>query len=233
MWRSRSVIKWNSGRFGGINVESFNEYPTRNVEETIQETQATNSVPRKVERLFGLDGVKVRTASALLLFVDPEVCTVLDINAGRSSKSLTISMRTSNVPDTDEYQRYLGVCHTLANEVDVSLRALDRALWVLRGESSCHGLNWRLQASMPSFSWLRFSSLALQPEAEDGRLNWKSQLIYAGILVLMAKGKHKGWEWVAEKAKGEGNRVVQAEYLLINHLDVLCRLLRFLGVETV
>lgn len=128
------IIEWKSGRFGGTNVESFNENPTRKVEEAIQETLATNSVLRKVECLSGLDGVRVRTATALLLFVDPEAYTVLDLNAWETlQESGNLYTDMSDDPAPDEYLRYLGVCHALANEFGVELRTLDRALWVLGG----------------------------------------------------------------------------------------------------
>jgi hypothetical protein len=34
-------------------------------------------------------------------------------------------------PAADEYLLYLGACWAIANEYDVSLRTLNRALWVL------------------------------------------------------------------------------------------------------
>lgn len=34
-------------------------------------------------------------------------------------------------PDTADYLRYLGVCHTLANDLIVEPWTLDRGLWVL------------------------------------------------------------------------------------------------------
>lgn len=92
----------------------------------------TNSAVQKVKRLRSLDGVQVRMASALLLFMDPTAYTVLDVNAWETlqdSGNLYAELPTD--PDADDYLRYLGVCHTLANDLGIELRILDRALWVL------------------------------------------------------------------------------------------------------
>jgi hypothetical protein len=42
-----------------------------------------------------------------------------------------LSQELSDDPTVEEYLLYLGACWTLANEYDVSIRTLDRALWVL------------------------------------------------------------------------------------------------------
>ena len=128
------IIHWKSGRFGGANVETLNENPKREVEDTINEVVETNSAVQKVKRLRSLDGVQVRMASALLLFMNPTAYTVLDVNAWETlqdSGNLYAELPTD--PDADDYLRYLGVCHTLANDLGVDLRTLDRALWILGG----------------------------------------------------------------------------------------------------
>jgi hypothetical protein len=126
------IVYWKSGHFGGANVETLNENPKREVEDIINEVVETNSAIQKVKRLRSLDGVQVRMASALLLFVSPTAYTVLDVNAWETlqdSGNLYAELPTD--PDSDDYLRYLGVCHTLANDLGVGLRTLDRALWVL------------------------------------------------------------------------------------------------------
>ena len=42
-----------------------------------------------------------------------------------------LGQELSDDPTADEYLLYLGACWAIANEYDVSLRTLDRALWVL------------------------------------------------------------------------------------------------------
>jgi len=42
-----------------------------------------------------------------------------------------LGQKLSDDPTADEYLLYLGACWAIANEYDVSLRTLDRALWVL------------------------------------------------------------------------------------------------------
>jgi hypothetical protein len=129
------IVHWKSGRFGGANVETLSENPKREIEDTINEVVKTNSAIQKVKRLRSLDGVRVRMASALLLFMDPTAYTVLDTNAWETLQdSGNLYAELPDDPDTDDYLRYLGVCHTLASDLSVELRTLDRSLWVIGGD---------------------------------------------------------------------------------------------------
>lgn len=126
------IVEWKSGRFGGTNIESFNENSDRKVREAIDGALEANSVVRKLDCLTKLIGVRVRMATALLLFMDPQGYTVLDTKAWeRLLASGHLQVELSTDPTAGEYLRYLGVCHSLAEELDVELRTLDRALWVL------------------------------------------------------------------------------------------------------
>lgn len=90
----------------------------------------------KVETLQdNLHGVVVPVASTLLLFMDPTAYTVIDEKAwGALRAAGHVDAELSETPTVYEYITYLGVCHTLAKEVDVEPRTLDRALWVMDGE---------------------------------------------------------------------------------------------------
>jgi hypothetical protein len=79
-----------------------------------------------------LSGIGVPVASAVLLFINPDRFTVIDERAWSVLQETGyLAQELSNDPTVDEYLLYLGACWTLANEYDVSLRTLDRALWVL------------------------------------------------------------------------------------------------------
>ena len=73
--------------------------------------------------LCGLDGVGVPVASAIMTAVKPEVFTVIDF---RALESLGV---TSYTMGADLYLAYLQACRKLSSQNQVSLRALDRALW--------------------------------------------------------------------------------------------------------
>ena len=73
--------------------------------------------------LLGLQGVHVPVASAILTAIDPERYTVIDFRAlealGSKSKDRSVNF----------YLVYLHACRQLAEEHQVTLRRLDRALW--------------------------------------------------------------------------------------------------------
>jgi hypothetical protein len=74
-----------------------------------------------VVALTTLDGVRVRTASAILMAIDPERYTVIDKHA----------LRAFGVHDQEVafYLLYNNWCRGFAKEQGVCLRTLDRAAW--------------------------------------------------------------------------------------------------------
>lgn len=125
------IVGWKSKRA----LPAFKENDLELAKDTVRRTLERRSVVQKVETLQdNLSGVRVPVASALLLFMEPQAYTVLDVNAWETLQdSGNLYADLSDDPDPDEYLRYLGVCHALAAELDVDLRTLDRALWVLGG----------------------------------------------------------------------------------------------------
>lgn len=102
------------------------------IQEHIERAVHKSSVRDKVEALTALSGIGVPVASAVLLFINPDRFTVIDERAWSVLQETGyLAQELSNDPTVDEYLLYLGACWTLANEYDVSLRTLDRALWVL------------------------------------------------------------------------------------------------------
>ena len=77
--------------------------------------------------LYGLNGVDVAMASAILTAIDPEMYTVID---WRALNALGVKKSWLTV---DDYLEYLDFCKAKAGELGVRLRDLDQALWVLGG----------------------------------------------------------------------------------------------------
>lgn len=126
------IVGWKSKR----TLPDFKDNDQDLAEDTVRRALERRSVRQKVDTLQdNLDGVGVPVASALLLFMDPTAYTVIDEKAGGALRDGGhVDAKLSETPTVDEYLTYLGVCHALANEVDVELRTLDRALWVMGGE---------------------------------------------------------------------------------------------------
>jgi thermostable 8-oxoguanine DNA glycosylase len=102
------------------------------IQEHIERAVHKSNVRDKVEALTSLSGIGVPVASAVLLFINPDRFTVIDERAWNVLQETGyLPQELSDDPTVDEYLLYLGACWTLANEYDVSLRTLDRALWVL------------------------------------------------------------------------------------------------------
>lgn len=125
------IVDWKSDRFSGTNVDDLNKNPEARINRVIEEVLDTNAPIQKVEKLRQLTGVQTRMASAFLLFMNPSAYTVLDVKAWKTLQdNRYLDRGLSEEPDANDYIHYLGVCHALANEIDVELRTLDRAIWM-------------------------------------------------------------------------------------------------------
>jgi len=113
----------------------------KNVAETVQETAreafAAPDAAEAVRILCRLHGVGVPMSSAILTCFDPLRYTVIDARALNALKRLGLldemGLDESDVqfPDADAYGVYRAGCMQLADEARVSLRSLDRCLWML------------------------------------------------------------------------------------------------------
>lgn len=126
------IVRWKSHRA----LPAFRDNDTELAEDTVRRALERRSVVEKIDTLQdNLHGVGVPVASSLLLFMDPTTYTVVDVKAWDALRAAGhLEAELSETPTVDEYLTYLGICHSLANEVDVELRALDRALWVIGGD---------------------------------------------------------------------------------------------------
>lgn len=125
------IVRWKSSRSIGYFERNDREDVTQHVNDAL----AADSVSEKVDILSELDGVQVRMASAILLFVNPDRFTVLDWRAWDVlHENGYLPDEMPDDPTVEDYLLYLGACWAIANEYDVSLRTLDMALWALGGD---------------------------------------------------------------------------------------------------
>ncbi len=99
-----------------------------NTDEDVHRATATALAARdereRMDALLKLDGVGVPTASALLHFAFPDEYPILDVRALES-----LGQRGSTTYSTSYWLEYLDACRTLARDLGVSIRTLDKALW--------------------------------------------------------------------------------------------------------
>lgn len=125
------IVRWKTPRSIGY----FNRNDRDTVDEVLERVLEASSTGRKIRMLMELSGIRVKMASAFLLFMNPEEYTVLDWRAANVLTDEDILNQTiSDDASIDEYIEYLRVCRSTAEQLDVSLRELDRALWVLGGD---------------------------------------------------------------------------------------------------
>ena len=110
----------------------FNSNDETFVTSQIEKAVNTSSPSEKLTYLIEISGVAERMGSAFLLFMNPDRFTVLDRKAwGVLHESGYLPDEMPNSLTVEDYLLYLGACWAIANEYDVNLRTLDRALWVL------------------------------------------------------------------------------------------------------
>lgn len=89
-----------------------------------------------VQLLDYLSGVNARMASAILMVYDPDRFTVMDVFAWEALTFAELWAGMSLEPGGDldrasVYEVYLTHCRQIARTSEVSLRALDRCLWMI------------------------------------------------------------------------------------------------------
>ena len=126
------IIEWKVGVFTKPILKHLRKNDDEEIQARIEEAVHEPDIRSKVEALTSLNGIGVPVASAILMFIDEDRFTVIDERAWNVLQETNyLSQELSEDPTVDEYLIYLGACWTLANEYDVSVRTLDRALWVL------------------------------------------------------------------------------------------------------
>lgn len=91
-----------------------------------------------------LKGVSTRMASAILTVFDPSRYTVMDVRAWKTLEKIGLEKLRlppakgtleDHLDSCETYAAYLKTCRGLAQECGVSLRTLDKCLWMLNGNA--------------------------------------------------------------------------------------------------
>ena len=104
--------------------------PPGHVEEITAEAFGLDDDWAKLMKLTALHGVRQSVASVILHLYDRKKYPILDEHALRS---VGIQEEYVHGPEYPFWQEYVNLCRAKAERYDVSMRALDRALWKLRG----------------------------------------------------------------------------------------------------
>ena len=119
-----AIIDWKSPRPKGLIADNTPE----DIGDALRVACTTPQDRTAVAVLCGLRGIGVPMASAILTAINRDRYTVIDWRALNA-----LAVKSSEVT-IDEYLEYLAYCRSGAATMQVSLRDLDRALWILGGE---------------------------------------------------------------------------------------------------
>jgi hypothetical protein len=126
------IIRWKTG---GRALPYFERNDREYVDHIIELIVQSMPASWKIRHLGTLDGVKAPTASAFLTFIDPERYTVIDYRAwGVLHNCGILREPPANTYDDTDYTEYLRTCRSVADDYDVGLRTLDRALFEMYDE---------------------------------------------------------------------------------------------------
>jgi hypothetical protein len=115
------VGRWKSVR----NTSSYMRNPVESIRDTTSEAFKTENDKNALAALMRLEGVALRTASAILHWMKPDRFPVLDF---RVVAALDIA-EPASYEDFGFYSLIATRVRDLARECDINLRTIDRALW--------------------------------------------------------------------------------------------------------
>jgi hypothetical protein len=118
------IIDWKSSR----PKSQIKANDARDVIEALRIAGSVEHDRTAVAVLCGLRGIGVPMASAILTAINRKRFTVID---WRALKSLNVKKSWLTI---DDYLDYLTYCRKRAKQHRVSLRDLDRALWIMGGQ---------------------------------------------------------------------------------------------------
>jgi hypothetical protein len=139
------IVNWKAAR---QNSNAGRNDPTL-VEDVTRRAFAQKEPSEAARVLCNLKGVGTRMASAILTVFNPKLYTVMDWRAWESiNNAALVGQFHPPTPDLsldscDTYAVYLNTCHRLARHLQVSLRTLDKCLWMLKGRPpDCLAPRW-------------------------------------------------------------------------------------------
>lgn len=118
-----------------INVRHTRELSSERIRAVTKRAFAETEPRAMATELTDLKGIGPSIATAILTFYDPEQYTVMDPRA----TSALVDLDRWSFPSKAKlgfYDSYLQTCRELATDLGLSLRDLDRALWVLGGDDA-------------------------------------------------------------------------------------------------
>lgn len=145
-WRDAEwVVQWFYRRFLGNYPDltrreledAYGENSYEAVREAITGAAAATRTETKLDWLAELTGVGVPVASAFLQFLDPASSVVMSSRewaALRRAGELTEAFPDD--PGTQEYERYVAACRTVAERCHCDLWTVYRALWIAWADHS-------------------------------------------------------------------------------------------------
>jgi thermostable 8-oxoguanine DNA glycosylase len=130
-----AIVAWKSNRTK-TKIRRGLEDAGKTIQELMLEVTQAKTPRDKVEVLLQVWGIGLAMASAILTVCDPDEFTVLDYRAWNVLEGTSLQGLPEHYPATsDEYLDYCRVCRELAEQVGMSLRDLDRALWAKHWEN--------------------------------------------------------------------------------------------------
>lgn len=142
-WRDAEwVLRWADRRFLGAVPDAerrareaaFDRNEFAAVREAIVAVATATDPADRIDRLLDLDGVDVPTASAFLLFADPDTCIVVDERIWSvlvEHGQLDDPYPSPDPPLVPAYRTFLDCCRSLADRFDCDMWTLYRACWRL------------------------------------------------------------------------------------------------------
>ena len=123
----RDVVEWKSGK-------RTLHLCKKNTPEEVKECSAVAFAARtdllRIHALVALQGVSWPTASAVLHFVFPSRFPVLDVRAMRTVGEIPADSNQRPNYTIPLWSKYAKLCRETAGRYGVTLRDLDRALWM-------------------------------------------------------------------------------------------------------
>lgn len=139
-----AIVSWKSNRTKTKVRDGLAEID-KSVDGLMREVYEAHTPAERVDRLLNVRGIGIPIASAILAVCYPTEFTVLDWRAWETLKECEAEGLPPRYPWTSqEYVQYCLACKLLAEQVGLSLRDLDRALWGRSWEKGalefCEGL---------------------------------------------------------------------------------------------
>lgn len=117
-----AIFKWKTRNRGKSRPQKNSD---AEIAEALRIVVAVKSPRLAISTLCGLVGVAIPVASAIMTSIRPSEYTIIDFRALEA-----LDQDADQVWSLAYYERYLSFCRALAAEWGMSLRDLDKALWM-------------------------------------------------------------------------------------------------------